>query len=560
MACCSTWQSFAERMASAVFDEGRSLPGFGAYNHYWLARTYNWSLLGLSKAPAFRTEIVDTGTVISWLPPDLGPRHRSYAAGLSAVDCRRPVFALDDAADGRKILDGVHRALSADAHGLSRMTVVHVTREQVLQYAVIPDSWNQAKAIMPVQEATQPPFEPISRGLRASRAMEKPGGGGHPHPDAFSMLFCATDQLAGSRVERRRTRKEGRDPLEFAVEIARGTLDLLQPALPFRLKPDGERPPLPPQVIAEFRARRLTGGRSTDSGREALLLVFLLKLARHIATSANPPCGQERVAGFLSKHPSYKGLARAFPEFSGERLRVELEFAREIEGLLPPIFRIPMSLRTLRMVEATREGEIPAFRLLHVTLLALRRAREWRSAKFELVRYNANGHLNLGPLPDTPHGRRRRFEELAFGTVDPAQIAWTELLLLAALSRVNPGLLWHELRWAIPAFDMMIACGDLLRVGQAFIPVWVAEGYLQHRALDGAPSGNPFSVPWTILDAALHRATPSGRGIDGLLAGICLRGLASDRAMFVAIDLNGRLVALPASQASDNWLTLGLLA
>lgn len=122
------------------------------------------------------------------------------------------------------------------------------------------------------------------------------------------------------------------------------------------------------------------------------------------------------------------------------------------------------------------------------------------------------------------------------------------------------GLLWHELRWAVPAFDMMIACGDLLRIGQTFIPVWAPEGYLQHRSLDGVPSGNPFSFLWTMVDAALHRATPFADQVDSHLATICLRDLAADRAMLVTLTQGHRLVASAASEACDNWLTLGLLA
>lgn len=561
MACGPTWQSFAGQMASTIFDEGRILPEFGAYNQYWLARTHNWSLLGLSKGPAFRTEIIDTSTVVSWLPSDLGQRHCAYGAQLTAGDCRRPIFILDEAPDGKGILDGVHRVLAAGARGLPSMTVVHVSRREVIEHAVIPAHRNKMHPLAGVEQATQLPYEPVSPGLRAARTVRGLGDGRCSHPDAISMLYCATSQVTESRLERRRAQKAGRDPLEFAIEIARGSLDLLQFPLPFRPKPDGKPTAPDPRMIAEFTGRRRSaGGRSSDSAREALLLVFLLKLVRHIAASANPPCPEECIASFLSGHPCYRELARAFPEFRGERLRIELAFAREIEVLLPWIFRTPMSLRTLRMAEDMKEGEVSAFRLLHATLLALRRAKEWRSAKFDLVRYNANGHLKRGRLPDTPNGRRQRFEELAFGTVDPSQITWPELLMLAVLSRVNPGLLWHELRWAVPAFDMMIACGDLLRIGQALIPVWATEGYLQHRSLDGVPSGNPFSFLWTMVDAALHRATPSGDQVDSHLAAICLRGLASDRAMFVTLTPDGRLEASAASEACDNWLTLGLLA
>lgn len=561
MACRQTWQSFAGQMASTIFDEGRILPDFGAYNQYWLARTYNWSLLGLSKAPAFRTELIDTGTVVSWLPSGFGQRHRAYGAQLTAGDCQRPIFVLSDAPDSQVILDGVHRVHAANAHGLSNMTVVRVSRKEIIEHAVIPEHRNRNHSLTGVLGATQPPYEPVSPALRDVRAMGNLGDGRCAHPDAISMLYCATSQVVGSRLERRQARKAGRDPVAFAVEIARGSLGLLQPPLPFRPKPNGQPPTPDHRMIADFTSRRRSaGGRSSDSLREALLLAFLLKLARHIAASANPPCPEERIAGFLSSHPCYRELARAFPEFRGERLRLELEFAREIEKLLPWIFRTPMSLRTLRMAEATHEGEVSTLRLLHATLLALRRAKEWRSAKFDLVRYNANGHLKRGRLPDTPHGRRQRFEKLAFGTVGPSQISWPELLMLATLSRVNPGLLWHELRWAVPAFDMMIACGDLLRIGQTFIPVWVAEGYLQHRSLDGAPSGNPFSFLWTMVDAALHRATPFADQVDSHLATICLRGLAADRTMLVTLTPDHRLVASAASESCDNWLTLGLLA
>lgn len=548
-------------MASTIFDEGRILPDFGAYNQYWLARAYNWSLLGLSKAPAFRAEPIDTGTVLSWLPSGFGQRNRTYGDRLTAEDCQRPIFVLRDAPDSQVILDGVHRVHAANAHGLSNMTVVRVSRNEIMEHAVIPEHRNRNHSLTGVLGATQPPYEPVSSALRDVRAMGKLADGRCAHPDAISMLYCATSQLAGSRLERRRARKAGRDPLEFAVEIARGSLDLLRHPLPFWPKPEGEGTAPDPRMIADFRSRhRSAGGRSSDSAREALLLVFLLKLARHIGASANPPCPEERIASVLSRHPSYRSLGQTFPDFTGERLRLELEFAREIEKLLPWIFRTPMSLHTLRMAEAHHEGEVSTFRLLHATLLALRRAKEWRSAKFELVRYNASGHLNRGHLPDTPHGRRQRFEELAYGTVGPSQITWPELLMLAVLSRVNPGLLWHELRWAVPAFDMMIACGDLLRIGQAFIPVWAAEGYLQHRSLDGAPSGNPFSFLWAMVDAALHRATPFADQVDSHLATICLRGLAADRAMLVTLTPDHRLVASAASESCDNWLTLGLLA